>query len=474
MQETENMRQTDRLQLYLGTAKTDITPKRPIQLAGYGHRNGKVFEKVAHRLYARVFAFEQRDAEAASAQSGMNQADKRSFSDNIDGKVNGSGRRAVLIQADFIWWGNDLTDRIQKSISQRWHLEQSAILLNASHSHSGPQTSNDLLPSLGELDREYIHQLEQAVLDAAAQAFDNMEPVTVERSHGQCSVGIHRRRRIDGKVMNAPNPEGPVDSEVTVFRFRRTKPWGSSEQEGSTKAVLFHYTCHPTVMGDFTVTSEFTGYAMEKLERELANCGAIAAFLQGCCGDVRPALVKEERFYRGDEEDVARLGSELADAVLHAMQQPMEQLEIVPLQSRNSAVPLPFDQLPDEAMLRQWEHEEGYLGEWSRLMLSEPSRLAPTIPLRLSFVQLAHGLAFIAMNGEVVVDYGLYVKELTKKQVLPLAYSNGMIGYVPTAKQLEEGGYESKDSFYYFGLPAPFSDELETRIKEGIRKIIEA
>lgn len=125
-------------------------------------------------------------------------------------------------------------------------------------------------------------------------------------------------------------------------------------------------------------------------------------------------------------------------------------------------------------MLRQWEHEEGYLGEWSRLMLSEPSRLAPTIPLRLSFVQLAHGLAFIAMNGEVVVDYGLYVKELTKKQVLPLAYSNGMIGYVPTAKQLEEGGYESKDSFYYFGLPAPFSDELETRIKEGIRKIIEA
>ena len=72
------------------------------------------------------------------------------------------------------------------------------------------------------------------------------------------------------------------------------------------------------------------------------------------------------------------------------------------------------------------------------------------------------------MDGEVVVEYGLWIKERYRGQVLPLGYSNGMVGYVPVAHQIHEGGYEARDSAPYFGLPAPFTPELEEVIKAAI------
>ena len=50
----------------------------------------------------------------------------------------------------------------------------------------------------------------------------------------------------------------------------------------------------------------------------------MAAYLQGCCGDIRPALVRDDQFYRGDAGDVRRLGAELADAISTVLNGPME------------------------------------------------------------------------------------------------------------------------------------------------------
>jgi hypothetical protein len=33
---------------------------------------------------------------------------------------------------------------------------------------------------------------------------------------------------------------------------------------------------------------------------------------------------------------------------------------------------------------------------------------------------------------------------------------------------VDEGGYEVEESYMYFGLPAPFSREVEERVKRGI------
>jgi hypothetical protein len=46
------------------------------------------------------------------------------------------------------------------------------------------------------------------------------------------------------------------------------------------------------------------------------------------------------------------------------------------------------------------------------------------------------------------------------------------MGYIPTAKMLDEGGYEPITSGMYYGLAAPFTPEVETLVLETITSVI--
>jgi hypothetical protein len=91
----------------------------------------------------------------------------------------------------------------------------------------------------------------------------------------------------------------------------------------------------------------------------------------------------------------------------------------------------------------------------------------------MSWLKLCEGLSLLTMNAEMVVEYGLFIKQRFAGSVLPVPYSNGMIGYVPTQRQVAEGGYEARESIAYFSLPAPFEATVETAIHEAIYRLID-
>lgn len=425
--------------LHMGAASADITPAKPVPLAGFAARTG-VFERIDQPLHAKAWLFEQRPAEG------------------------GTPKRALLVQADLIWWGSERLPGLLRQLQERWDLSEEAVIFHASHTHGGPQMTNRLVPMLGTPDESTIRHIEQVVLEAVAESFRRLEPVRIERGRGQCRIGVHRRRTVNGSAVMLPNPDGPYDPEVTVIRFR-------SCATGTAAGVWFHYACHPTTTGENAVTSEFPGVAAETIAEAVGRHVPVS-FLQGCCGDLRPALVKEGAFYRGSRDDVRRLGEQLGQEVIRVLEGRMEVLPPAALESRKAQVMLPFASVPEIAELQAEADAEGVRGEWSRLLLAQPERLQPAVPLELTHLQLAEGLSVLAMNAEVVVEYGKYIKALSGGSVLPLAYSNGMIGYVPTAEQIAEGGYEAKDSAYFFGLPAPFDSSIEERIRKKIQDIL--
>jgi 6-phosphogluconolactonase/glucosamine-6-phosphate isomerase/deaminase len=424
--------------IMLGTAKVDITPVKPVPLAGFKDREGS-FKGITSRLYARIWYFQQTDSA-------------------------GRKRKSLIVQADLIWWGSDRMRPIRQQLKEQWGFEEQSIILHASHTHSGPQTSDRFTPSLGEPDPDYVRMLESRLFDGISEAEGNLEPVGVEKGAGSCRIGIHRRKWVNGQIKMAPNDSGPLDSEVTVIRFQKNN--------GETKGVFFHYTCHPTTTGENFVSSEFTGVAMEKVEEELGG-NAVASFLQGCCGDIRPILVRGESFYRGSAEDVCSFGETLSAEVIRILQQPMLPLTPCLLQGFQRIVSLPLQQLSDKDRLHAAKQDDNVVQEWNRVFDEDPSCIRTDLPLELTLLHIAHGLSFLAMDGEIVIDYGLFIKGRFSGKVLPLTYSNGMIGYIPTAMQLAEGGYESKDSLYYFALPSPFDPSLESIICKNIEELIE-
>lgn len=422
--------------LMLGTAKRDITPKERMPLAGFGHRTG-TFEQVAQPLYVKVWLFQRTDAE-------------------------GRRSRALLAQADILAWNEKRMDFILGKLEALYGLQPSAVILQATHTHCGPWTVDLLYPAHSE----YVRFMEAQLLAGIEEACGKLVPVDIERGSASCELGINRRKFTEGRMVMAPNPEGPTDPEVRVIRYRER---ATARHVG----VLFHYTCHPTVTDHNLISSEYPGVAMERVEEALGG-GAIASFLQGCCGDIRPDMVRDGEFYRGDHDDVRRLGGRLADVVLNVLDRPMEVLRPCPIGSLAEKVMLPFGELPNAGQLLAGSAETGMAGDWSRLLLGDPSRLAAGIAVRMNAVRLAAGLTLVAMNGEMTVAYGLYMKKLLSgHEVLPLAYSNGMIGYVPTAAQLAEGGYEARESIYYFGLPAPFIPVIEDLIHAAAIRLLD-
>ncbi|SDN08910.1 Neutral/alkaline non-lysosomal ceramidase, N-terminal [Fictibacillus solisalsi] len=423
------------MQLFLGTSTVDITPEHPIELAGYAHRQTP-FEEVKSRLNLRTFYF--------SWHQGKEET-----------------KHGVLLIGDLIWWGSDYVSLLKKEIKKEWGIESDAIILHATHNHSGPQTSSHFTAYLGKADEHYLRFLKLQLREAIESARNNIEAVTIKRAATNCHIGMNRRRSDHGKIVMAPNPDGVIDSEVILLQFLTVT--------GNMKALLTHYTCHPTTTGDNAVSSEFPGHAMTVLE-ESYNQRFVAGYLQGCCGDIRPALIKDGQFYRGKQEDIERLGMKLAkkiDEVLTNGQ--WSGVEVEEFQVHSSEIRLEFyDQHGFEETIQPVEMKS----EWKRAVQKKFFGQGNTVPLQMTLWKISSSLSFLAFNAEVVTEYGLQLKEKYEGKIIPLPYSNGMIGYVPTANQISEGGYEAIESCYYFALPSPFSKEIEMEIYRGIDELI--
>lgn len=398
--------------LLLGSAKIDITPEAPLALVGFGGREG-FYESVSRRLYARVWYFRQEDGEADGQQD------------------------AVLVQGDLLWWGNQIVHSLRPRLMSLFGLDEASVFLHASHNHSGPDTGTGFGTSALKTDKAYVALLEEKVIQGIRAAVKHLEPITIERGHGQCAIGVNRRKRINDEVVMGPNLEGVTDPEVTVLRFLRP--------DGNLKGILFHFTCHPTTTMDNRISSEYPGAAMEALESKLGD-GIAVSFLQGCCGDIRPGLIDEQgQFWKGSEREVDSLGEELAGVVMEVLETRMHPVRGGTMRKKRLTLELP---------------------------LQQPTADVPHLGLELTYLRLAEDLGFLVMSGEMVVSYGLYAKARSRGAVLPMGYSNGMIGYVPTAQQLAEGGYESIGSIPFFGMPSPFAPELERMIQDGVDELM--
>ncbi|WP_408008526.1 neutral/alkaline non-lysosomal ceramidase N-terminal domain-containing protein [Pseudalkalibacillus sp. A8] len=428
--------------LKLGTSKIDITPSVPLELAGFAHRKGP-FSGIEKPLFLKVFYFEKEGA--------------RSEKDTI-----------IMVTADLIWWDEEQCKQIEKLIENELKTSDFTIVFHATHNHSGPQTSSNFTRFLGAPEPRYLENLNTQVLIAIRSAVQNLEPVTLSRGSTTCNIGINRRLKSEFQVSMAPNKEGPVDPDVTIL--------AAENSTGSIKGVMVHYTCHPTVTGDNYISSEFPGVATEEIERALGE-KVVAGYFQGCCGDIRPGLIDKEKneFYRGNQTDVQRLGQQLADQVIKAIDEnKLEPINVEYMQIQKRSVPLKFEKIPSIDQLRCMKDsltkDEHIV--WQTFLLENQNRLIPEATLKLVLVEFGEDLSFLTMNGEMVVDYGLFIKKEFSNNVLPLPYSNGMIGYIPTSQQIIEGGYESKEWIYFFGVPSHFSRSIEENIQLGIRELM--
>lgn len=416
-----------------GVAAVGITPEGSLRMAGYASRK-KPAEGVALELNAKCLAIE--DA---------------------------GGGRLVIVTADLIGIPRALREAIERRVREKPGLAPGNLLMNASHTHCGPELRTQRLEE-GASDEErrlgaaYYAGLEKKLGDLVDRAIDGLAPAKLDYLRARAGFAMNRRRPTDKGYINAPNPDGPVDHDVPVLRV--TAP------DGAPRALLFGYACHNTTLNYLKFCGDYAGFAQRDIEA--AHPGMTALFLEGCGADQNP-------YPRGIEEQARQHGRALANGVEAA-------LLTVPraVRGRLSAglkeVTLDFAPPPSRAELEEIAargkdpdrgHARRLLGE-----LDRDGRITSTYPYLVQVVRFGGDLTLVALSGEVVVDYSLRLKkELAGPAVWVAGYCNDVFGYVPSARVLAEGGYEAGGAMAYTPLPGPFAPSIEDRIVAAVHAL---
>jgi neutral ceramidase len=423
----------------VGIAVRDISPELPIRLAGYAGRK-RPADKLDHPLLVQALALK-----------------------------NLSGERFVFVALDNCEVSGAFMQPVLRELADKLQLARGTVAVVSSHTHSAPvleQTLTDMAqpqPEERERIEKYSRLLQARIVEVVGAALADCQPAVLEQGMGRAGFAMNRRVYQGDKVVFGDNPDGPVDWDVPVLRVKGTN--------GAVRAILFGYACHGTSVRDgddwYVVSGEYMAYARQHLEAH--QPGAVAIFLTGMGADSDPAP-------RGRLLHAKRHGLELAGAVIGVLDRPMrpvrgafklayDEVEL-PLAAPPGREQLEKDARSEDISMKM--RAETYL---KRLNANQP--MTDSVKLPLAVLRLGDDLTFVLMGGEVVVDYSRHIKRmLADDHPWPIGYAYEIPCYIPSARLIKEGGYETESSLIYYGFYGPFRPSIETLLLNRLETLV--
>lgn len=431
-----------------GWAEVDITPPLGIALGGRGGPDTAA-KKVLDPLKAQVLYVK-------------------------DSK----GTGFVLVSVDVVGLPHDLSDRIRTEIVHELGVEWDLVVLNTSHTHSGPYTIRSLIAGVGPappIEANFAKMVEEQIVLAACAAAKAMQPVRVETFQGISRLGINRRNtNRQGEMTNLPNALGPYDEKVWVLRL--------TPESGRASAVVFSYACHPVIVYGYAfagISADFPGATRQAL-REVMGPKVHAQFVQGFAGNIRPRIladVEKRRFRQSKPEDLQQAGKDLAAAVLAAMKTSGQALSLNiagaadrPFLPRGNPPPRElYEKMHEQALARTNQFRLKESEYWLKRYDSGEG-FARGDAWTLGLIRLADDQWVVYSCGEPCVEWRARISEwLAPLNIVTWGYSQEARSYLPTESLLPEGGYEVLDSnFGRASTPAPFAPGIEKAVRESL------
>lgn len=380
------------------------------------------------------------------------------------------GKEVLIMGFDLLFFSRDEADRFKGAIGRKMDLSPGQILLNTSHTHTGPKVGTWLYDPPSDL--FYLQALEEAIVAAGCRARSSAVEVAVWAGTTRSKLPMSRRFKLpDGTVDRnlRPNPDGAVCDTLPVSLLRNLS--------GEPVCLLFSVSCHPSTISGFEISAEFPGVAMERLDAHLGH--ACSLFLQGAGGDAKPSVIDGgENWRRGTWEDVDASGTMVANEVIELLDEGLVGIE-ADLSAHAVETEWRFEKdigrvgfeklLADsetDSTVRLWAEEK-------LAWLDRGYELPQTVPITVHGIQIGKGLRLVGLEGEAVAELGTLIEAFYGGGItFPLGYTNGAQLYLPTSKMLDEGGYEAV-SYHEYRQPAPLARGMEDVLTEGLRRLDE-
>jgi hypothetical protein len=289
-----------------------------------------------------------------------------------------------------------------------------ALLVSASHTHSGPGAFMDSavmgLVAVDRLDPAVKNALVAGAVSAIRQADRARVPALAATA------------RITAPAVTASRLGLPLDPEIVVLKL--------TTLDGSPLAVVWNFAIHGTMLsaGNLRLSGDVMGVASAQLERTL---GVPALFVNGAVGDVSPARHGEV----GMVETAAALAAAVEAGWTRARPAPVTTLWVA-----EQKVSLP----PAAVSL------ERCFGRWVPGFFSLP--LGSAMPRAVSLVAAALGdTAWVTFPGELQTALGQTIKREAGARfasVVVAGLTNDYLGYFTTPGDARAGSYVACGTVY--------------------------
>jgi neutral ceramidase len=396
-------------------------------------------------------------------------------------------------------------DVLRARIAEATGTALSGVLVNTQHTHLSPIACSGNRHLVGDLDADterqaatYIAGLADKIVSVCRLAVERLEPASVAWALAEVDEAVNRRERTsDGRTVLGWNPGNLVDRQLGAMQARRP--------DGSAICTLVTYGCHPVTTGyDMTIYSSDYPGPLRDLVRQVS--GGECVFFQASAGNVVPKVS-----FTNDEREAERLGRRLALEALRALAGRSAVRREVVTKSEASMVPIiayRVRELPgpppalavaerrvaidfsevaplEQVVAQRAEYEAalaaaraaGNVGavrvamvgaHWAR-MTEEAIRggtIETRVELPMNAVRIGEGL-LVTAPGETFSEIGMAVKERSPATpTIFCGYTNGMVGYIPTADEYRFGGHEPVLGNRAAGTPAvvaPSTDSVLVR-----------
>ncbi|MCU0914418.1 MAG: hypothetical protein MUC88_07655 [Planctomycetes bacterium] len=399
--------------LYVGWAQVDITPDRPVALVGQLHK--RISQKVRDPLTATALAIETRGED-------------------------GRREQAILVSCDLLYIRKAVQDGLRQIIKGKLpDFDADKLLLNATHTHTGPGFADEDFGSLYDVSEdkgvmkasEYADFFVQRVAGAVVDAWQKRQPGGMSWALGHAVVGMNRRAHyFDGSTTmygktNRPdfaNLEGYEDHGVEMLFF-----WDADK--APTGIVINIAGTAQETEGLSEVSADFWHEVRVEIRRRL---GRDLFVLPQCAaaGDASPHLL-----FRTQAEEIMRQrrGLSRRQEIARRLVETVE--NVAPLAKQDIQTSMTCAHTVARVDLPPQEPP------------AAPFYTTDTItPIEFHVLRLGD-IALATNPFELYLDYGVRIKARSPAVLtLLIQLSCQHCGYLPTEKAVQGGGY-SADKF---------------------------
>ena len=368
--------------------------------------------------------------------------------------------RICMLGFDLIWLEERIYKELIQLVEEATGIPEKNIIVWATHTHSGPDTGLRMYGEPSGVLCDYLDDMKRNVVEGVKRAASAFQEVILKVGKREVE-GLSFNRRLvkkDGSVVmnfeefdvdDITGTTGPVDKELLTFSV-----WDKSN---NLVAVLVNFSLHPAILVGYQwlISRDYINY-LDRYILEKHDSDVVVLFANGAEGNINHLNYQDPDQGRNFEE-AERIGEKLGEYVEESLQDSSLLDGKIKFVSEKVTFPLREITIDERkwaemVMERDKDLEEDQLDgipdkTYARMIQEMSARKENVCETVLQGLAV-NNFALVTFPGEVYVEFGLKVKELSPyPYTMVIGLANSHVGYIPAQEAFSQGGYEVRTAW---------------------------